>query len=100
MNILLKTAFRAADRKRIVGWDQMRSGMQGENGIPMLYFLDCCEDSIRTIPALPHDEHNSEDIDTDAEDHAGDETRYACMSRPWLPKKPTGEATLESAESG
>lgn len=86
MNMVLRTSFRGADRKRVVGWDQMRRYIIGENGVPMLYFLDCCEDSVRTIPALPHDEHNAEDIDTEAEDHAGDETRYACMSRPWLPK--------------
>jgi hypothetical protein len=24
------------------------------------------------------------DIDSDAEDHAPDEARYACMSRPWI----------------
>ena len=24
---------------------------------------------------------------TDSEDHAGDEWRYACMSRPWVPMK-------------
>lgn len=86
MNIILQVAFRAGDRKRIVGWDLMRHRLMGEFGVPMLYFLECCSDSIRTIPALPHDEHNAEDVDTDAEDHAGDETRYACMSRPWLPK--------------
>lgn len=87
MNIVLKQApFRAGDRKRIVGWDALRHRLIGEEGRPMLYFLDICSDSIRTIPALPHDEHNAEDIDTEAEDHAGDETRYACMSRPWVPK--------------
>lgn len=89
MNVILRNAaFRAGDRKRIVGWDQMRKYIVGEDGRPMLYFLEHCDDSIRTIPALPHDEHNSEDVDTDAEDHAGDETRYACMSRPWVPKVP------------
>lgn len=87
MNVILSQApFRPGDRKRIVGWDQMRKYLAGEEGVPMLYFLETCVDSIRTIPALPHDEHNSEDVDTEAEDHAGDETRYACMSRPWLPK--------------
>lgn len=88
MNVVLKQgAFRAADRKRIVGWDMLRHRLQGEEeGVPMLYFLDCCLDSIRTIPVLPHDEHNAEDVDTESEDHTGDETRYACMSRPWLPR--------------
>jgi hypothetical protein len=52
----------------------------------MLYFCDCCEDTIRTLPTLQHDETDPEDLDTEAEDHAADETRYAVMSRPWVPK--------------
>jgi hypothetical protein len=36
--------------------------------------------------ALQHDEKDQEDLDTDGEDHAADEIRYACMSRPWKPK--------------
>jgi hypothetical protein len=52
----------------------------------MLYFLDCCEDTIRTLPTLQHDDHDPEDVDTEAEDHAYDETRYAVMSRPWIPR--------------
>ena len=41
-------------------------------------------DSIRTIPALQHDPARPEDVDTESEDHAGDEWRYACMSRPFV----------------
>lgn len=55
----------------------------GKDGLPMLYFLDTCVDSVRTIPVLQHDETKPEDVDSDMEDHAGDETRYAVMSRPW-----------------
>lgn len=86
-------SWRPADNKRIPGWNRMREmlawnekddkGQIVRTFEPKLYFLDCCYDSIRTIPVLQHDETNSEDIDTDGEDHAGDETRYACMSRPW-----------------
>lgn len=78
--------WRRADNKRIAGAAQMRQRLVGSDGRPMLYFLDCCEDSIRTIPVLQHDEDNPEDLDTDAEDHAYDETRYAVMARPWLPR--------------
>lgn len=78
--------WRRADNKRIPGWQQMRYRLTGEAGVPMLYFLDTCVDSIRTIPTLQHDDRNKEDLDTDGEDHAADETRYACMSRPWLPR--------------
>ena len=41
-----------------------------------------CTEFTRTFPALIHDEKNPEDVDTDIEDHAGDEFRYAVMSRP------------------
>lgn len=78
--------YRRADNKRIPGWQQMRYRLNGELGVPMLYFLDTCVDSIRTIPSLQHDERDKEDLDTDGEDHAADETRYACMSRPWVPR--------------
>lgn len=75
--------WRRADNQRINGWDQMRQRFQGDDA-PMLYCFDTCVDSIRTIPLLQHDENHPEDIDTDMEDHAADDWRYACMSRPWL----------------
>lgn len=94
-------SWRRADNKRVPGWAQLHYRLRGEvppewegplelcptkDRIPMLYFLDCCEDSIRTIPVLQHDTTKMEDVDTDGEDHAGDETRYAAMSRPWYPR--------------
>lgn len=81
--------FRPADNARVAkvgalgGWDQMRARMRGEDGRPMLYVFDTCRDSIRTIPSLQHDRDRPEDLDTDGEDHAADEWRYACMSRPY-----------------
>jgi hypothetical protein len=54
----------------------------------MIYFFSTCVDSIRTIPVLQHDPHRAEDLDTKAEDHAADDWRYACMSRPWIKKLP------------
>lgn len=65
------------------GWDAVRARLKGEDGRPMIYFMDCCTESIRTLPALQHDEDNPEDVNTDGEDHAPDEIRYACMSRPY-----------------
>jgi hypothetical protein len=84
-----KVAFRKADNARVGtrgamgGWDQMRARMIGEDGRPMVYCFSTCIDSIRTIPLLQHDTDRLEDVDTDMEDHAGDEWRYACMSRPF-----------------
>jgi hypothetical protein len=86
-------SFRRADNKRVAqmgalgGWDQMRQRMKGEEGRPMIYCFSTCVDSIRTIPALQHDLDKPEDLDTDGEDHAADEWRYACMSRPYQPMR-------------
>jgi len=49
---------------------------------PGLRIFSTCRNLIRTLPLLPLDEHNPEDIDTNAEDHAYDALRYGCMSRP------------------
>lgn len=81
-----RCSWRRADNKRKAGWEQLRQRLTGEAGVPMMYFCDCCEDTIRTLPVLQHDEIDSEDLDTDGEDHAADETRYAVMSRPWIPR--------------
>ena len=96
--------FTKADNKRVAnagamgGWDQLRARLVGtaerdpvtgqvlwdRGGKPMLFFFSTCEHTIRTLPALQHDPMRPEDVDTDNEDHAADETRYACMSRPWI----------------
>ena len=80
-----KCAWRPGDNRRQPGWEALRQRLVGFEGKPMLYFCDACEDTIRTLPILQHDDTNPEDLDTEAEDHAADETRYAIMSRPWMP---------------
>jgi len=82
-----------ADNKRVPGWEQLHKRLNGVDGRPMLYFLDCCVDTIRTLPLLQHDETHPEDVDTDGEDHAGDETRYFCMSRPFVADQAPPENT-------
>lgn len=88
--------FRPADNKRVPqrgamgGWDQMRGRLIGDDdGLPMLALFTTCTDSIRTVPALQHDALRPEDLDSDMEDHAADDIRYACMSRPWVRKAPS-----------
>jgi hypothetical protein len=81
--------FRPADNSRVPGWQQVRARLNGEDGRPMLYVTQDCRDFVRTFPALQNDPHKLEDVDTDGEDHVGDDTRYMCMARPWSTvKKP------------
>jgi hypothetical protein len=51
---------------------------------PRLFVLESNSHLVRTLPTIQHDDRNAEDLDTDAEDHAVDELRYACTSRPWV----------------
>jgi hypothetical protein len=43
---------------------------------PGLFVTDACEHFLRTVPVLPRDDKDLDDVDTEAEDHVGDETRY------------------------
>ena len=87
--------FKRADNKRVAnagalgGWDQLRARLKGDEGKPALYFFSTCVHTIRTLPLLQHDASRAEDLDSDGEDHAADETRYACMSRPYIKNDPS-----------
>jgi hypothetical protein len=86
--------FRRADNTRIArdgargGWMELRQRLRGFNDVPMIYFFDTCEHTIRTFPIQQHDSNNPEDMVTDGEDHLMDAVRYACMSRPWTAPAP------------
>lgn len=83
---------RVSKRGAMGGWNALRQRLIGEDvNRPMIACFDTCIHSIRTIPVLQHDAHNIEDLNTDGEDHAADEWRYACMSRPWIRKHPSME---------
>lgn len=52
----------------------------GHDGRPMLMIMDNCTNWMRTVPTLTADPRDPEDIDTELEDHAYDDTRYFLMS--------------------
>lgn len=78
-----------ADNSRVTGWQQVRERLWGDDNdlkdgslpTPMMYVFNTCTELIRTLPAAPHDERIPDDIDTEFEDHALDEVRYAAMFR-------------------
>jgi len=52
---------------------------------PKLKVFTNCRNLLRTLPLLPTDKNNPEDVDTRVEDHAYDALRYGVMSRPLHP---------------
>ena len=95
--------WRAADNTRVgalgalSGWDQVRARIAGQEGVPRLFVFDTCADFIRTVPCLQHDRDRPEDLDTDTEDHIADETRYACLARPWFARPPDPRRDADEA---
>lgn len=72
---------------RINGAEKMRKYLKASvtysHDEPHLYVFDnCVSGFIRTVPVLPRDERKRDDVDTDAEDHAYDESRYRLLVKP------------------
>ena len=80
--------FTKGDNRRIPGWMQVHYRLSfDDEGYPQMYVFNTCRAFLRTVPALLYDEAEVEDLDTRQEDHAADECRYFCMSRPLAPRQ-------------
>lgn len=77
----------AADKgpgSRKQGWEIMRKHMKqalplpggGPREAPGFFVFDNCHQFMETVPTLPRDDKDLDDVDTDSEDHIGDEVRY------------------------
>ncbi len=76
----------AADKRpgsRVGGWDMMRRMIKnaspnefGPRELPGFFVFDTCDSFLRTVPVLPRCDKNQDDINTEAEDHIADESRY------------------------
>lgn len=58
---------------------RLEAAVKRELDAPAIYFMDNCRASIATIPILPRDDKNIDDVDTSAEDHAYDMARYRVL---------------------
>ena len=73
---------------RKAGWESMRMMVRSAHPneglpreVPGLFVMDHCKHFIRTVPVLPRDEKDMDDVDTESEDHVGDEARYRVRAR-------------------
>lgn len=75
--------FLQGDNTRLAGKMQFHERLRFDAaGRPKMQIFSTCKDFLRTVPTLPYSETKLEDIDTDAEDHIYDETRYFLMAHP------------------
>jgi hypothetical protein len=79
--------FHKGDNTRLAGKMQLHERLRFDpEGRPGLYVFSTCEDWLRTVPTLPYSTTKKEDVDSDAEDHAYDETRYFLQDHPVVAK--------------
>lgn len=82
-----KVSWEKADKSpgsRKQGWEAIRKMLKGAlpppgggpREEPGLFVLERCHQFIETVPSLPRDEKDPDDVNTNAEDHIADETRY------------------------
>jgi hypothetical protein len=68
---------------RVAGWLKIRelleASLQQPIEAPGLFVFATCRHLIRTLPVLPRDETNADDVDTEAEDHAPDALRLRVL---------------------
>lgn len=73
---------RSGSRKN--GWELLRDRLSAtandESDQPGIFVFDTCRDFIRTVPPIPRDQRDPDDVDTDAEDHAADDARYRVLA--------------------
>ena len=72
-----------ADNARKAGWEKLRRLMKASLQERMeeagLFVFSTCRQFIRTVPSLPRDGRDMEDLDTSTEDHIADACRYRIM---------------------
>lgn len=64
------------------GWQRLRALLKGAGSgeAPGLYVAETCRHFIRTVPVLPRSDRRPDDVDSAAEDHVADETRYRVLA--------------------
>jgi hypothetical protein len=92
--IIWTTSDKSAGSRK-AGWEKLRTYIAGSvpawedpktkelrlpRTDPGLFVFDNCRDFINLFPILPRDEDDLDDVDTESEDHIGDETRYFILS--------------------
>lgn len=66
--------------------DRLDAAIQQEGAA--IYFMANCKAAIMSLPALPRDEDDEDDVDTDAEDHLYDAVRYRLLASNWAGAAP------------
>lgn len=60
--------------------DRLEAAVTQDADEPGLYFMDHCQSALATLPVIPRDDEDPDDVDTTSEDHLYDDTRYRVLA--------------------
>jgi hypothetical protein len=71
------------------GWEELRKLLRQsflpkgatKRETPGLFICNRCSNFLRTVPVLPRDDKDLDDVDTESEDHIADESRYRARQK-------------------
>lgn len=93
------------NNRRIDGWNAVHKWLQpiiDPNDPELIYsrmiITESCENTIRTLPDLVHDDRNVEDVNTTGEDHAPDGLRYGVVFL-GLPPSSASMSSIENIQT-
>lgn len=86
--------------RQYLHWEADETGKVVPRHRPLMRFHERCEHLVRTLPALPVDRDDPEDVDTEAEDHPYDGLRYALMANVPNPLRPMHQTHDENRHPG
>ena len=96
--------FKASGVKWLPAWNAKGSRRLGAQTIVQLLaegrlkVFSTCKNFIRTVPTLPPDDYDPEDVNTECEDHIWDACRYGVMRKRRAPN--ADEAVNDRVQSG
>lgn len=87
-----------ADNDRLTGKRKVDTMLMDlPDGRPGVCIFEACENLIRTLPGLPYDRTNVEDVDSSSEDHAYDSLRYGLTNVNPRPRPVQTQAQIQDA---
>ena len=86
--------------RQMLHWEAREDGTVPPHKRPLLRIHRRCENLIRTLPALPIDPDDIEDVDTEAEDHPFDGLKYLLLANMPAPTKEQHQTHDENRHPG
>lgn len=80
-----RSLLKAASKERVGGWENLHNWLSiAPDDLPYWQIAENCQETIKSITTLIHDDNKVEDVDSSCNDHASDAERYQKKHLKWI----------------